>query len=112
MILNYCCLRRALREYTRGDSVETHIFPLSSVRSTFVWGFEHDNVDTLYYGPRPFVFLMAGRITYITFDYVGGGRWQLDLELLPLALEDVIALDILQGFARPVSCKRYVCPCM
>ena len=60
-------------------------------------------MDTLYYGPQPFLFYMPGTVTYIALSHEGGNLYRLDLEVLPLALEDVIGLDILASFGSPVS---------
>ena len=79
------------------------MFPLSSVRSTHTWGYQTQHLDTLYYGPQPFLFYMPGSVTYISLAHQGGDLYRLDLEILPLALEDVIGLDILASFGSPVS---------
>ncbi|PIL23476.1 hypothetical protein GSI_14787 [Ganoderma sinense ZZ0214-1] len=46
---------------------------------------------------------MPASITYIAVDDVGDDRHRICVELSPLALQDVIGLDYLASFARPVD---------
>ena len=76
---------------------------LGRARSTHAWGFADQNCDTLYLGPHPFVFYMPGSVKYITFEHRGNGLYRLELDVLPLALPDIVALDMLANFASPVT---------
>lgn len=79
------------------------ILPLSTVRPGFTWGYRGMGRDTLYYASRPFAFFMPGRVTYIEFEETATSRYHLDLEMTPLALQDIVALDTLIGYGRPIS---------
>lgn len=103
MLYTYVCLGSALRLYIPPDLLDGHVVSLGRVRSTQAWGFEDRNFDTLYRGPHPFVFYMPGSVKYITFEHRGNGLYRLELDVLPLALPDIVGLDIIANFGTPVA---------
>ena len=67
------------------------------------WGYRSRDRDTLYHGSRPFVFYVPSAVTYIALSEADDGRHALTLDLAPLALHDILALDLLASFARPMT---------
>lgn len=102
--------RRAFRVYTREDLLDTRIVPLSEIPSSIFWGQQDRFRDTLYHGTQPFIFYIPTSVAHIMFEEAIGGQHSFVLQLSPIALQDILALDILCQFINPTDCTFFV-PC-
>ena len=109
MLLTAVIAARSFRVYTRQDVQDTQIMALSSIPSSICWGQEDRHRDTLYHGTQPFVFYVPASVGYIVFEETNGGLYNFVLELSPIALRDVLALDVLCHFINPVDCAFLIC---
>ncbi|PIL22292.1 hypothetical protein GSI_14980 [Ganoderma sinense ZZ0214-1] len=93
----------AFRVYTHAAMNTMRVVPLSGIPHALMWGYNNDNPDNLYYGSEPFVFYAPVKVTHIALEDEGNDEQCLILELAPLALQEIVALDFLMAFAHPVT---------
>ena len=103
-------LHSAFRTYALGYMLDTEVVPLSELPTNLAWGRRLRHRDTLYSGAHPFVFYIPASVTYIAFDENFSGLYNFTIELSPIALRDILALDILCYFIDPVDRKYMATP--
>ena len=100
LTVHFC---RAFRDMPGGPLIDARVVSLSNFPPSLTWGCCAQDTDTLYNGSRPFVFYTPAYVTDVLFEEIRTGVHRLVVELSPLALRDIVALDALVDYVSPAD---------